>query len=116
MVWAVFLGFFVMYRRHLDIVLGLVIDRLGPFGRRMARVLTALAGLAFTLILLAETPQILARQRGTMELIGLTRYWLSLPLLASAAMLTLHFLTDLIGVLAGWADDDAPGSEEAAQW
>ena len=34
----------------------------------------------------------------------------------SEIMRTLHFLTDLIGVLAGWADDDAPGSEEAAQW
>ena len=35
-------------------------------------------------ILLAEAPQIFARQRGNMEIVGLSRYWLSVPMLASS--------------------------------
>lgn len=116
MVWAVFLAFFVMYRRHLDIVLMIVIARCGRIGLKLSRVLTALAGLLVVGVLLAEAPQIFARQRGNMEMIGLTRYWLSVPMLASALMLMLHFLSDLVAVLAGWATDEAAGDEKATAW
>lgn len=116
MVWSVFLAFYVMYRRHLDIVLMIVVGRCGRIGLKLSRILTALAGLLVVGVLLAEAPQIIARQRGTMDLIGLTRYWLSLPLLASAVMLCLHFLVDLVALLAGWASDEGSGDKEALQW
>lgn len=115
-VWAVFLAFYVMYRHHLDIALTIVTQRFGRSGIRLSRLLTALAGLLVVGILLAEAPQILTRQRGNMEMVGLTRYWLSVPLLASALMLALHFLADLVGVLAGWVGDDPAGDERAAAW
>lgn len=116
MVWSVFLAFYVMYRRHLDIVLLIVVRRFGHVGLILSRTLTAFVGLVVVGILLAEAPQILARQRGTMDLIGLTRYWLSIPLLISSFMLCLHFLSDLVALFAGWANEDAPGDEEATQW
>ncbi|MFV0246311.1 MAG: TRAP transporter small permease, partial [Qingshengfaniella sp.] len=112
MVWAVFLAFYVMYRRHLDIALMILVKRFGPGGMRMARGLTAVAGLIVAGILLAEAPQILRRQRGTMELIGLTRYWLSIPLLMSCAMLILHFLAELCALCAGWSARAGDGDEE----
>lgn len=116
MVWAVFLAFYVMYRRHLDIVLMVVMGRFGHIGVKLSRILTAIAGLVVVGVLLAEVPQILTRQRGAMDLIGLTRFWLSVPLIASALMLFVHFLFDLVALLAGWADDETPGDEEAMSW
>lgn len=117
MVWCVFLAFFVMYRRHLDIVLTLVIERFGQTGLKLSRALTAVAGLIVVGVLVAEAPQIVARQRGNMEVIGLTRHWLSIPLIASSLMLCIHFVSDLIGLAAGWHKaDEAAGDAEATQW
>ena len=120
MVWSVFLAFYVMYYRNLDIVLMIVIQRLGVIGLKFSRLLTALAGLLVVGILLAEAPQIFARQRGTMELIGLTRYWISVPMLASAFMLCIHFVVELVALAAGWSrlnhSADISAIQEASQW
>ena len=116
MVWSVFLAFYVMYRRHLDIALTILVGRFGQRGMKLSRGLTAVVGLLVVGILVAEAPQILARQRGTMEIVGLTRYWLSVPLIASSAMLVIHFLVDLVALFAGWAAPVPAGDEEAAQW
>jgi TRAP-type C4-dicarboxylate transport system permease small subunit len=120
MVWSVFLVFFVMYRRRLDIELTIVVDRLGRHGPAIARGLTASVGLVIAGVLVAEAPQILTRQRGTMEIVGLTRYWLSVPLLASSALLVLHFLAELAALAFGWTvgrpAGSAPGTETAQTW
>jgi len=120
MVWSVFLAFYVMYHRNLDIVLMILVQRLGPVGLKFSRLLTALAGLLVVGVLLAEAPQIFARQRGTMELIGLTRYWISAPMLASAFMLSIHFVVDLIALATGWSrlsnSAETPANPEASQW
>lgn len=108
MVWSVFLAFYVMYRRHQDIVLMILVGRFGDRGIKLSRILTALAGLLLVGVLLVEAPQILKRQRGTLELIGLTRYSLSIPLLLSSAFLLLHFLLDLVGIFRGWNAPKAP--------
>lgn len=93
-----------------------VMGRFGHIGVKLSRILTAIAGLVVVGVLLAEVPQVLTRQRGAMDLIGLTRFWLSVPLIASALMLFVHFLFDLVALLAGWADDETPGDEEAMSW
>jgi TRAP-type C4-dicarboxylate transport system permease small subunit len=120
MVWSVFLAFYVMYHRNLDIVLMIVIERFGQIGLKFSRLLTALAGLLVVGVLLAEAPQIFARQRGAMELIGLTRYWISVPMLASALMLTVHFVFDLIALATGWSrgnhSTNTHANEEVSQW
>ena len=116
MVWSVFLAFYVMYRRRLDIELMILIDRFGRRGRLFSRVLTGIAGLVVAGILLAEAPQIFARQRGNMEIVGLSRYWLSVPMLASSLMLLIHFIFDLICIPAGWSRDEPAGDEGAAAW
>lgn len=114
MVWSVFLAFFVMYRHGLDIELTILTDRMGRHGQMVARGLTGLAGLVVAGVLLAEAPQILTRQRGTMEMIGLTRYWLSVPMLASCALLIVHFITDLVGLACGWSARRGPGERVSA--
>jgi hypothetical protein len=52
-------------------------------------------------LLLAEAPRTLASQVGDMELIPLQRYWLSVPLFLSAALVAVHFFLDLIKALMG---------------
>jgi TRAP-type C4-dicarboxylate transport system permease small subunit len=52
-------------------------------------------------LLLAEAPRTLASQVGDMELIPLQRYWMSVPLFLSAALVGLHFLLDFIKALSG---------------
>jgi TRAP-type C4-dicarboxylate transport system permease small subunit len=104
MVWAVFFSFFVIYRRQLDITLSFVIAKFGPKMRLTMRVLTGLCAIFVAGVIVLEAPQILNRQRGTMEIVGITRYWLSVPLIISSFLIVLHFILDIIAVLTGWHD------------
>lgn len=116
MVWAVFFAFYVIYRRQLDITLVFLIAKFGPRVQRALRVLTGLCAILVAGVIVLEAPQILARQRGTLEIVGITRYWLSVPLILSAFFIVVHFITDIIAVLFGWLD--APVAEDlvAPQW
>lgn len=63
-----------------------------------------------------ETPQILTRQVGVIELVGLQRYALSVPLLVSSALLVLHFLSEIVSIVLGHASIAPPGDDEALLW
>jgi TRAP-type C4-dicarboxylate transport system permease small subunit len=102
MVWCVFLAFFAIYRRGMDITLGFFVSRFGPGPNRIFQMIAAFCGLLVCSILVIETPQILARQRGVLELIGLQRYWLSVPMLVSSAFLVVHFAVEFVALAAGW--------------
>jgi TRAP-type C4-dicarboxylate transport system permease small subunit len=116
MVWSVFFAFYVMYRRNLDIKLTFFVGRWGEGAQRKLRLLASLVGIVVTLVIVLETTQILARQRGILELVGLQRYWLSVPLIASSALLVAHFLVEAIGILGGWRITEVPDDAEAPQW
>ena len=100
-VWMTFLGFFVVYRQGRDITVDVLIDRLGARGRRIARVAVDLAVLGLLGVVLAEAPALLARQVGNIEMVGLQRYWLSVPFFASCLLIAIHFVLDLIEALRG---------------
>jgi len=95
-VWMTFLSFFVVYRQGKDITVDILVDRIGPAARRVARILVDLAVLGLLLVLLAEAPALLERQVGNIEMVGLQRYWLSVPFFVSAALIALHFIVDLL--------------------
>lgn len=100
-VWMTFLGFFVVYRRAKDITVEFAIDRLGAGARQASRLFVDLAVLSLMGVLLWEAPDLLARQVGTIEMVGLQRYWLSVPLFVSCVLIALHFVADLAAALAG---------------
>lgn len=100
-VWMCFFGFFVIYRRANDITVDFFVDLAGPRARHITRVLSDLIIVALMVLLLIEAPRTLESQIGSMELIDFERYWMSVPLFVSAALVGLHFLRDLIGALAG---------------
>jgi TRAP-type C4-dicarboxylate transport system permease small subunit len=100
-VWMTFFGFFVIYRRAKDITVDYFIDLMGPKAIVATRYLSDIIIVGLMLLLLFEAPRTLASQVGDMELIPLQRYWMSVPLFLSAALIGLHFLMDLIKALQG---------------
>lgn len=100
-VWMSFFGFAVVYRRGKDITVDFFVDLAGPAARRVTRVLADLIVIALMVLLLVEAPRTLESQVGDMELIELQRYWMSVPLFASALVVGLHFFADLLQAFAG---------------
>jgi TRAP-type C4-dicarboxylate transport system permease small subunit len=100
-VWTTFFGFFVIYRRAKDITVDYFVDLLGRKALVVTRLLSDIIIVGLMGLLLAEAPRTLASQVGDMELIPLQRYWMSVPLFLSAALVGLHFLLDFIKALSG---------------
>ena len=100
-VWMTFFGFFVIYRRAKDITVDYFVDLLGHKALVVTRLLSDIIIVGLMALLLAEAPRTLASQVGDMELIPLQRYWMSVPLFLSAALVGLHFLLDLAKALQG---------------
>lgn len=100
-VWMCFFGFYVIYRRGKDITVEFFVDLAGPSLRHVTRLMSDLIIVALMLLLLVEAPRTLASQVGEMELIEMNRYWMSVPLFASAALVGLHFALDFVNALRG---------------
>lgn len=103
-VWMTFFGFYVIYRRAKDITVDYFVDLIGPRARHAARLLSGTLIVALMALLVVEAPRTLASQVGDMELIPLQRYWMSIPLFASAGLILVHFALDLARALGGEAE------------
>lgn len=101
MIWMTFLGFFVVYRRAKDISVDYFVNLTGPRGRHLTRLLVDGLVLALMGVLLWEAPRVLGSQVGELELVGLQRWVQSVPLFASALLVALHYLVDLLRALSG---------------
>lgn len=95
-IWSVFLAFFVLYRRNLDVTLDFFLQRLPPRLKLAVRLLSGLCAIAMMLVIVLQTLQVFQRQVGVMDFIGLHRYVLSIPLLLSSLMILIHFLNDML--------------------
>jgi TRAP-type C4-dicarboxylate transport system permease small subunit len=98
MIWMVFLAFYVLYRRRLDITVEYFIDRMSPKWRRATRIGVDLCGVLMMAIILIEAPQIIERQVGVMDFIGLDRYALSIPLIASSLLIAIEMALDALKI------------------
>lgn len=116
MVWCIFLSFYPIYRRGMDITLTIFVARFGRTANRVFQIIVALCGIVVCGVLVLELPQILSRQRGVLELVGLQRYWLSIPLVLSAALITVHFALQLVGLALGWRSTAMADETEQLQW
>ena len=104
-VWMTFLGFFVVYRQGKDITVDILVDRIGATARRITRIAVDIAVLSLLFVLLREAPELLRRQVGNLEMVGLQRYWLSVPLFVSSALIALHFMIDIVHAAHGEAEE-----------
>jgi TRAP-type C4-dicarboxylate transport system permease small subunit len=100
-VWMTFFGFYVVYRRGKDITVDFLIDRLGARARFASRLLVDALVITLMLVMLVQAPHIVRSQVGTIEMVGLERYSMSIPLFATAVLITLDFLLDMIKALMG---------------
>jgi TRAP-type C4-dicarboxylate transport system permease small subunit len=100
-VWMTFFGFFVVYRRGKDITVEFLIDRLGDRARLASRLLVDVLVIGLMLVMLIEAPHIVRSQVGTIEMVGLERYSMSLPLFVTAALIALDFALDIVKALLG---------------
>jgi TRAP-type transport system small permease protein len=93
-VWMTFLGFFVVYRKKKDITVDFIIDRLGEKAQFASRILVNIIVIALMIIMLVHAPKIMASQVGEIEMVGLERYTMSVPLFISCALILLNFVVD----------------------
>ncbi len=94
--WSVFLAFFVLYRRNLDVTLDFFLQRMPSKLRLGVRMLSGLCAITMMLVIVLQTGQVFQRQVGVMDFIGLHRYVLSIPLLLSSLMILIHFINDML--------------------
>lgn len=100
-VWMTFLGFFVVYRRGKDITVDFLIDRLGSGARVTSRLLVDALVIGLMLVMLYQAPHIIRGQVGVIEMVGLQRYTMSIPLFVTAALIAVDFLLDMIKAMMG---------------
>jgi len=100
-VWMTFFGFFVLYRMRRDITVDFLVDRIGPSARFATRLLVNFIILVLMGIMLWHGPQILASQAGEIEMVGLERYTMSIPLFLSCILISVTFILDTVFALMG---------------
>ena len=100
-VWCTFIGMFVIYRRGADITVDFLYEKLGGPGRTALRVFANLVVIAVLVAILAVAPTVLAAQRGDIELTGLRRWMLSVPLFVSAALIVVDVALDIARAALG---------------
>ncbi|MBI4182403.1 MAG: TRAP transporter small permease [Proteobacteria bacterium] len=105
-VWMSFFGFFVLYRKNRDITVDFLIDRLGPSGKLVARLLVNAIVLVLMTVMLWHAPRVIAQQTGAIEMVfflgmEIERYALSVPLFTSCALIFITFCVDTVQALMG---------------
>ena len=90
--WCVFFSFFVIYRRGQDIAVDLVVRNLPPGLAKLSRLATCLVALFLMVVICLQAPVLLPRQVGHIDLVGIQRYWLSVPLYLSALLVALEMV------------------------
>lgn len=95
-VWMVFLGFFVIYRQNSDISVDILYRAMPVRVQNTVSIVTNLIIMALMAVILWQVPQLLPRQVGNMDYVGLQRYWLAIPFYASCGLILLEFLADTL--------------------
>lgn len=109
-VWSIFFAFFVIYRRGQDISIDILTRRMPPRLRAATAALVALLVLLLLGLLLAQASVLVPRQVGRIDLVGIQRYWLSIPFFVSCTLIALDFILRLRLAILDFAD---PGREAA---
>ena len=100
-VWCTFIGMFVVYRRGTDITVDYFYDRVGEGGKLAMRVFASLVVIGVLAVILSVAPKVLATQKGDIELTGLSRWMLSVPLFVSSFLITVDVALDLARAAVG---------------
>ena len=108
-VWMVFLGFFIFVRRGRSIAVEFVLHRTTGLTTRILELFINAVILTVLGVILSTVPENLREQVGELEMVGLQRYALSIPLFVSCALICLHVIGDSLKIL----DNSKPRPETA---
>jgi TRAP-type C4-dicarboxylate transport system permease small subunit len=100
-VWCTFVGMYVVYRRGTDITVDYFYGRAGVVGKTTIRVFADLVVIAVVLAIVWVAPRVLEAQKGDIELTGLKRWMLSVPLFVSSALVAVDVTLDLLRAALG---------------
>ncbi|MCB1384773.1 MAG: TRAP transporter small permease [Nitratireductor sp.] len=110
-IWLSFFGFFALYARLKDVRVDFLALRLGPRGMAATRLLSDIATLLVTGVLLSQLPTVIATSRGVYDGailpagIELPRLTLSVPLFVSTFLVALYALLDLAKMATGMPEN-----------
>jgi TRAP-type C4-dicarboxylate transport system permease small subunit len=93
-VWMVFLGFFVIYRRNRDIKVDILYQKFPPTIQNGVTIGTNVIIMTLMVVILLQAPNLLPRQVGNIDYVGLQRYWFAVPFYVSCGLIMLDFLRD----------------------
>jgi TRAP-type C4-dicarboxylate transport system permease small subunit len=113
-VWAIFLAFFVIFRRGQDITIDVVTRRLPARLAAAAAVLVALLVIGLMVVIVMQAPTLVPKQVGRIDLVGIQRYWLAAPLWVSCVLIALQYVLHLRHALIGLATGRDPHAVSGA--
>ncbi|MEC7762837.1 MAG: TRAP transporter small permease [Pseudomonadota bacterium] len=100
-VWISFLGFFVYFRRGQDVVVDLLVRRFNA----PVRILLAVVGYAVVIgmagLIFSTIFRIIDGQRDAIQMVGLPRYSMAVPLFLSCFFIVVECLSRIGGMLTG---------------
>lgn len=94
-VWMVMVGFYVVYRQRRYMEIDFVARLCGEKGMLVTRVVSNLGIISMTGLIVFYAPSLLASQVGEIDIVGLPRYSLAIPMYVSAALVLLNSLVEL---------------------
>ena len=111
-VWWVFIGFFPLYRQRKDVSIYVIVQAFPPkiqmgFGALVHALIAALAIMMLTIM-----EKFIGLQAGRIEIVGIPRFWLSIPLLLSLVFVALNAIVESLRILTGLAAFRAFGEVE----
>ncbi len=99
-VWSVFLGAYVAYRRGRDLRVLFLVERFNARAQSTVSVIGGAVVLAVLAAILWQAPRLLAAQQNLIEIVGLPRYMLSVPLFVATGLMAIGVLREMAAALA----------------
>lgn len=100
-VWFVFLSLYLLYRQRRDVSISVIHGRIGPRAQLVLGLFIHAVVAASSFFLVLAIPQLMVRQAGYIEIVGLPRYTLSVPFLASSVLVLIEALHNILRLLSG---------------
>lgn len=112
-VWWVLLALFPLYRLRKDVSIYFLLRHSRPRFERVLGTFVHLVILVAMAVLVYMGPERLASARGTIEIVGLPRWWLVVPLIFSASLVALDALVNIVAIGTGERTYEPFGRVEA---
>ena len=118
-IWLSFFGFFALYARLKDVRVDFLAERMGPKGMAATRLVSDLATLLVTGVILSQAATVIATSRGVFDGailpqgFELPRLALSVPLMVSAALVAATAALDVAKMAAGLPENRSDHHPEA---